>query len=256
MEILKFELYGNFAHFKKPTILSVSSSERKLSYSQLTPVALKGILGAILGYSGLSKAIKKSEPIEFLDKLKDLHYAILPKNYRFQKEICKISNTTGFANKPSGDFGVNNLMEFENIVNPSWTIYISDTFNDFNKLKEMMLSNKTTYPIKLGKNTFNGVYSDVKVLTIDEFNKNSNTELDNYIPTEYIQYKEIIQNPLVKKIFIEDSYFEKLPIGYSKEMTYIYSNFIKSNREISQLSDSLLIFNDFEIDKTIALFKK
>ncbi|MGL4991680.1 MAG: CRISPR-associated protein Cas5, partial [Sarcina sp.] len=51
MEVLKFRLFGETAFFKKPDV----NSNVYFTYGSIHKVALLGMFGAIIGYSGYNK---------------------------------------------------------------------------------------------------------------------------------------------------------------------------------------------------------
>lgn len=162
MQALKFTLSGDFAHFKISSLNKVCD----FTYQQLSPVALKGILGAILGLKGYGNDRTSDYP-EWYEKLKDCQISIVPLNEKGHIPTCKISynNTTGICKYS------NFLGHMQLLVNPKWDIYIHlDSLlpEIKDKLVDYILHKKTVYVPYLGCSEFLAHIQDGQLVTLDE----------------------------------------------------------------------------------------
>lgn len=143
MELIKISLGGNFAHFG---INGSNGKNRRYSFPHIPGSTIKGILGAIGGYRGWNQLEKNEKIPEFLDKLKNIQYAVVPKKSQFRSFFHGYNNTTG-VNK--NDNGATSLQVHEEFLEDVfWDIYILNIPKDIEK---NILENKSVYPIFLGK---------------------------------------------------------------------------------------------------------
>ncbi|AWZ48417.1 type I-B CRISPR-associated protein Cas5 [Clostridiaceae bacterium 14S0207] len=127
MKVLKFQLSGKTAFFKKPDV----NTYLYFTYGNIHKVSLLGILGAIMGYKGYNsqcnKLYKEKKEIsiypEFYNKLKHIKVGIVPltnKGY-ILKKVQTFNNSVGYASKEQGG---NLIVKEQWLENPIWDIYI------------------------------------------------------------------------------------------------------------------------------------
>ncbi|TYQ16313.1 UNVERIFIED_CONTAM: CRISPR-associated protein Cas5h [Acetivibrio alkalicellulosi] len=156
MNGLKFRLYGKTAFFKKPDV----NSFVYFTYNNIHKIALLGLLGSIIGFSGYSlqydfNKTKKDNNMdypEFYDKLKDFKLAIVPisKGGGFPKKIQQFNNGVGYASREEGG---NLIVREQWLENPCWEIYILENGSlEYKKINEYLISSKCVFMPYLGKN--------------------------------------------------------------------------------------------------------
>ena len=148
MEVLKFNLSGEFAFFKNESINNIYDT-----YPHIHKPALLGLFGAILGYNGYAQTQKVFGRIdnnypEYYKKLKDLKIAIVPKKANFSKILETYTNTTGMFNKEGAGLVVEEFW----LENPSWDIYLMIENDESKKIRDSIINGKTVYSLYLGSN--------------------------------------------------------------------------------------------------------
>ena len=180
MEILRFKLSGKNAFFKKPEV----NTYCYFTYGNIHKVALLGIFGAILGYSGYTqiqdmikpkKKKTKLEPSypEFYERLKDLKVAILPLNEKgnIPKKIQAFNNSVGYASREQGG---NLIVKEQWLENPAWEICVLIDCEEAEKLKDAIQNHKCVYYPYLGKNDH---LADIEFISVDEAKLAADEEL-------------------------------------------------------------------------------
>ncbi len=157
MEILRFNLSGKNAFFKKPEVNTFCY----FTYGNIHKVALLGMFGAILGYGGYTqmkgferekKQSKLTEALpEFYERLKDLQISILPKYKKgyIAKKFQTFNNSVGYASKEQGG---NLIVKEQWLENPEWEICLLVNSEEAEKLKEAICKRICIYYPYLGKN--------------------------------------------------------------------------------------------------------
>ena len=230
MKFLKFKIKGDFATFKRGTTVD-DTTELVLSYDYMPLTALKGFVGAILGYAGLAQATKTGK-IEYMDKLSNAKFAIIPNEPTKFKQ--RITNTTGFGNK-----GATMILEQQVLDGIDYTVYISE-FEDYDKLKDMMLNNKTTYPLTLGRKGFSASYSEVEEVDV-EFHENP------YFVGSAKGFMSL--DCLHTNLDDEDYSSVKLPYDY-ENMLYKFKDCVLTNQDVKYCGDLIV-----DGDDVISIFK-
>lgn len=165
MRVLTFNLSGDLACFKQATSFD-TSTELILTYDIMPITVLKGIIGAILGYQGLADAYKNHRQPEYMDKLKNVGIGIQPVRLG-TKFTQQITNTTGFANEGALQktaIGQTAIIKQEILADISYDIYLTDEFDDFDKLYHKLMNKQTAFPIVLGRKGFSAQISNVQRL--------------------------------------------------------------------------------------------
>lgn len=224
MEILRFKLSGKNAFFKKPEV----NTYCYFTYGNIHKVALLGIFGAILGYSGYTqiqdmikpkKKKTKLEPSypEFYERLKDLKVAILPLNEKgnIPKKIQAFNNSVGYASREQGG---NLIVKEQWLENPAWEICVLIDCEEAEKLKDAIQNHKCVYYPYLGKNDH---LADIEFISVDEAKLAADEELyriDSFIKRDDIELipldSEDLDELLTKeeiRVYSQFKYEEALP---------------------------------------------
>lgn len=244
MEVLKFNLSGQTAFFKKPDV----NTYYYFSYGNIHKIALLGIIGATLGLKGYAFQNKDDEYPEFYEKLKDLQVSILPNNERgfITKKVQTFNNSVGYASKEEGG---NLIVKEQWLEKPNWTIYIYMQENEIcNEIKERFLNMRFKYLPYLGKNDHYANISEVELIeadkilklqscdtkqinslflksdftvTTDDFDLEDDSDFDENTEWKYEEFLPIeleeLSNQYIKKSFIQTNMAVK-----SKVKTEIY----------------------------------
>jgi len=250
MKILKFTLSGKTAFFKKPDV----NTYLYFTYGNIHKVALLGMFGAILGYSGYNqmkmenmsnkadkKASKKVFFPEFYDKLQNIKIAIVPNNEKgfIHKKVQIFNNSVGYASKEQGG---NLIIKEQWLENPSWYVYVLIDDEESKKIAEYLLNHKTIYQPYLGKNDHYANITDIEIIEdneiteLEEINKINSIcpkkffEVNLEEDEEEEEYDEPVDE-VYEDIF---KYEEQLPIGLDKETNmYISEGFLYTNMKVS-----------------------
>lgn len=224
MKVIKFNLNGKTAFFKKPDVNKIY-----FTYSNIHKVALCGIFGSIVGYGGYNQQQKEDDYPEFYEKLKDMKISIVPKVNNISKKLQTFNNSIGYASKEEGG---NLIIKEQWLENPSWDIYI--LFEEkYQEIFDRLTKSKFKYIPYLGKNDHVANVNDVEILEAEK--------LENFdkIDSLFINDNLEITTDNFEFDFYEDceekfKYQEKLP--YELELTtnqYILRNFVFTNMNVS-----------------------
>ncbi len=239
MQILKFRLWGRTAFFKKPEV----NTYLYFTYGNIHKVALLGLLGAIVGYSGYNqfdfkkhkhKEIKNEYP-EFYERLACLKVAIEPtcEGAVINKKVQVFNNSVGYASK---EMGGNLIVKEQWLENPSWNIYIIIDNEEAEKVADYILNNRTTYQPYLGKNDHYANISDVE-------SHEDCTKADKVEKINSLCFREevILSVPEREWDSEEDTeevfkYIESLPFALNKDTNlYEMKSFIYSNMDVDDI---------------------
>lgn len=235
MEILRFTLSGNQAFFKKPDV----NTYAYFTFGHIHKVALLGIFGAVLGYSGYNSMCKDDEYPEFYEKLKDLHIAILPvcNKGSFPKKMIEFNNSTEFANKDG-----NLIVKQQWIENPKWQIYLAMDCEESKKIADSLLNNKCVYMPYLGSNDHPADISDVCII--------SGKPQPNPEHIDSLYLKNTVHMDLSDDEEDWFKYEEMLPIALDNVLNmYIYKKMVFSDIKISEcISDTVYAIQDKYLD--------
>ncbi|MBD5136022.1 MAG: type I-B CRISPR-associated protein Cas5 [Lachnospiraceae bacterium] len=235
MEILRFTLSGNQAFFKKPDV----NTYGYFTFGHIHKVALLGIFGAVLGYSGYNSMHKDDEYPEFYEKLKDLHIAILPicNKGSFPKKMIEFNNSTEFANKDG-----NLIVKQQWIENPKWQIYLAMDCEESKKIADSLLNNKCVYMPYLGSNDHPADISDVCII--------SGKPQPNPVHIDSLYLKNTVHMDLSDDEEDWFKYEEMLPIALDNVLNmYIYEKMVFSDIKISECTtDTVYAIQDKYLD--------
>lgn len=256
MEVMKFTLKGETAFFKKPDV----NTYLYFTYGTIHKVALLGMFGAILGYSGynqmsflkdykkeLGKVLDKenkhtdSSYPEFYSRLKDLKIAILRNSVNISKKVQTFNNSVGYASKEAGG---NLIIKEQWLEKPSWDIYFVVDSEESRTLTKALKENRFIYLPYLGKNDHLADICDVEFIRdikeliqpdkVDslfikqDFELNESDDLDDLFEGKEPIYK----------------YEEKLPISLEETNNkYEFKTFISTNSKVKAKSE-VKVFNE------------
>ncbi len=212
MKVFVFDLYGDFAHFRK-----YFTTTSPLTFSFPPPPTLAGILGAIYGahrneYLNIFGYENCKTALRILNPIKKVRMGINLINTKDNKHFRLIK-------KRNHEPRIQILTEF--VKSPRYRIYFWHPNNEiFNKLITMIKSHQSFYTVSLGLSElladfyFIGIYEAKEV-------KNSKAEITTIIPVTNIVDKGIEIQP-------ENKYFkEKIPIKMTHErVVEIYDDVI------------------------------
>ncbi|MEM3341418.1 MAG: CRISPR-associated protein Cas5 [Thermoplasmata archaeon] len=203
-KILRFRLWGQFAHFNQ-TI----SNRIKNTYSIIPRTHLLGIIGAVLGYSGY---INNSNEPEYYRMLKDLKVGISLR-YGIAKRFLVEYNSLAsyFNNRKDGD--CNTIIHEQVIMNPDYEIAVAidEENHDHKKLLEYVKNRQSVFHLYLGKNEF---FASIEFTALEQYHINTK----NIICTDYIfPFEELDEEPQVE----HSLKVEILPVDFNEHFKYI-----------------------------------
>ena len=233
MNVLKFNLSGETAFFKKPDV----NTYIYFTYGQIHKIAILGILGSCLGLKGYNQQEENEFP-EFYEQLNSLKIGIVPKsssNGTIRKKVQSFNNSTMFCNKGSNGYGANLIVNEQWLEKPNWDIYVLLEDNDIcNNLEHSFTNRLFKYIPYLGKNDHLANIDDMEVFK------------EVYKPKDIFKIHSLFKKDVFK--FIDEvnedrsygkscfKYQEKLP--HKLESTtnqYILDTFIFSNMSVSPM---------------------
>lgn len=214
MEFLKFTLSGEYATFVSKTL-----DKCIYTYSHIHPVALKGLLGAVLGFNGYEHSLLNPE---FFLKLCNLKVGIVPAKPKFKIE--KKSITPG--SKKYARYG----HDFEEIalVNPSWTIYLPLQDSNVKKLVSKLTTKSYTYPIYLGDEIFKAEISNVEIIDLTEQKLTKTNSLIYYTSINEAKQDKVLYDLLPVKLQNGGYYKKKIAFG-TNEVLSITKGYVDGN---------------------------
>lgn len=240
MKILKFRLWGRTAFFKKPEV----NTYLYFTYGNIHKVALLGLLGAIVGYSGYNKfdfkrrsdkKIKNEYP-EFYQKLKSLKVAIEPTNEgaAINKKVQVFNNSVGYASK---EMGGNLIVKEQWLEDPSWNIYILIDNEEAEMVADYILNSRTTYQPYLGKNDHYANISEVKLyedcVKMLKIDKSNSLCFKEDISFSVLDLEDLDDEDEMEVVF---KYSESLPFEIQEETNlYKMKSFVYSNMNVKEI---------------------
>lgn len=234
MEVLKFNLSGKTAFFKRPDV----NTYLYFTYGNVHKVALLGILGAIMGYKGYNNQCNKiykhqkeqSVYPEFYEKLKGIKIGIVPINghgYNLKK-VQTFNNSVGYASKEQGG---NLIVKEQWLEKPKWEIYILIDNKITEEVAERFKNYRFKYIPYLGKNDHIADIDSVEVIK-DAKNIHNVDKLDGLFIGKYFTLN------LDNEDEEEDSvwkYEESLPISLEETTNrYELETFVMTNAVVNE----------------------
>lgn len=248
MDVLRFELSGRTAFFKKPDV----NSYLYFTYGNIHKVALLGVFGAILGYGGYNQMKDGDVFPEFYDKLKNIKISIEPKNKKgfINKKVQVFNNSVGYA---SEELGGNLIVKEQWLENPCWNIYVLIDNEESKKIANSILENRAVYMPYLGKNDHLANISDAILFKNIQETKDF-SKIDSLFLKEEFEFslededyeedwdEEDIENEEEDCEYEEEfKYEESLPISLDEELNrYILKKFEYTNINVSKRSKALV----------------
>lgn len=236
-EIIKFTLSGYGATFTKPYFNSYQAT-----YNHIHKVAILGLLGAVIGLDKTELIFNDKKEYSlprFYKELSSLKVSIVPSEPLFFKAKPTISETTGFFNAKE-----NFLSEIEELINPSWDIYLLNEGDceHFEKIKEMLLKKYSVYDLYLGKNHHFANISNVSIEAYKTVSLNEFQRIDSLFPIENI---ELVDEDDEDECEEDDKYLVKefMPIGFSLFNHQYEEKMIAYTNNSLHSNDNIEIFN-------------
>lgn len=222
MECLKFTIKSPTAFFKKNDINSIY-----FSYSNIHKVAIRGLLGAIIGLSGYNQTGGKNLP-QFYIELEDIKVGIVPKRL-FNKKVITFTNTIGFAN-----VGDNLIVKQQWLFDVEWDIYLLNNGNKhYETIKNYILNNITEFIPYLGSNDHQADISNPEIIECELLEEEEDyidslfiSENENNIP----DYDDDINNPIYFKEVMPMELLEK--VGYVKKEVRFTNCIIENIKDV------------------------
>lgn len=258
MEILKFNLSGKTAFFKKPEV----NTYEYFTYGQIHKAALLGMLGAILGYRGYGSVREEKngkisfgrngELPEYYQKLRGLKVGIEPcsKNGYLSKKVQVFNNSVGYA---SAEQGGNLIVKEQWLENPEWNIYVLLNGEEAEKITSSLQNNKAVYLPYLGKNEHFADISKVKILDGKKMDGMhlEGREMQSLFLKKYAVL-DFDMEEMEERIF---KYEESLPIGIEEDsLMYRMEKFIYTNLPLVSYEGEIYEISEAEGKKIVAFF--
>lgn len=185
MKIIKFNLSGDYAHFKIPY-----TNNNPLTHSVITKTALIGMIGAVIGIE--RKSMRDLYPI-LCDALQ---YSIIFNSELKKESISSYAMNFGNLSKPDRPLKSPKPMEY--IKNPNWTIYLkNDSFDEkvvdiFNTFYECIENKIYVWRPTLGVKQCDCNISNVELL--DYVEKSGECLINSFVTNVKSYDKNIIIN--------------------------------------------------------------
>jgi len=230
-KLLRFRLYGSFAHFNQPI-----SNRFRNTYSVIPKPQLLGLIGSIVGLEGYKN--KDTIPV-FYQKLSNLKVYIKPNTNQDRKFAVTYNSMNSFLSNRVDAGPPNVIMNEQILMEPDYEIgLLLNENNDLHKkIIEYVQDNRTTFPIYFGKNEF---FANIQYISLEDYEINF---VDNLVCNSILPFDEL------GKGSASNVKLELLPIDFNEYFKYIYhlmaipqkdcginiknpSNFITSNGNI------------------------
>ncbi len=227
MKAFKFTLSGKTAFFKTPDV----NAYMYFSYGHIHRVALLGVFGAIMGYSGYGGDPKRELP-EFYEKLRDIKVSVLPNSSDgiFSRKIQNFNNSTAFASREEGGNLIVKQIWLEDV---SWDIYFLVDSEISTELANRIFNNRCTFIPYLGSNDHLANITNAEYVELNKINEFS--EINSFTKSSDVI---VNQNRQVFK------YEEILPYKLEPETErYIFEKFIFTNGKVKINNDSIEVYS-------------
>ncbi len=204
MKLLKFRLYGNFAHFNQS-----SSNLFKNTYSIISKPHLLGIIGAIIGLKGYSGS--DTVP-EYYEKLSDIKIFIMPKNKKDSKFIVTYNSLNSFLNNRKDSPSPNVIVKEQVLMNPDYEIglVLNEKNENHKKIIENIMNNKSVFNPYFGKNEFP---ANIEYIALEDLTKSSET---------FVNCHSIMPFDLISDKNKTNFKLEMIPSGFDENFKYTY----------------------------------
>lgn len=236
MEVLKFELSGRTAFFKKPDV----NQYLYFSYGNIHKIALLGILGAILGYQGYNQQKRNKEAAypEFYEKLRNIKIGVVPKNDKgyIPKKVQAFNNSVGYASQEQGG---NLIVKEQWLENPAWDIYLLIKGELEQKITNSIINNEFCYIPYLGKNDHLANISNRGIIKDADFISDV-SQIDSLFIRDYFDF-QIVEDDLEDVYIPIYKYQEMLPTELDEPTNqYILKPFIYTNSSLAKQGEPLV----------------
>ncbi len=145
MKLLAFRLFGDLAHFRK-----IYTTSSPLTYPFPPPTTVRGIVGAILGFSK-NEYIKKTESLKIGIRIeKPIKKIRLGLNLIFTKGKSGFDPTLIPSRKGDKEGTLRTQIKAEFVKEPSYIIYIYSETGLQKELCEFLKEHKCVYTVSLG----------------------------------------------------------------------------------------------------------
>ncbi|MBB5174422.1 CRISPR-associated protein Cas5 [Texcoconibacillus texcoconensis] len=202
MKLVAFDVKGSIAHFRRP-----DTTATHMTYPFITPTAIRGLVGAILGITDF-----KTD-----DKV----------GLQLLNEVQTSAQQLSMLGKPGGDV-FNRPTTIELIVNPSYRIfYYGDEYSE--QLIDFLQNGHAVYPTFLGAAYALTTPKNLKVIS----------ELQRVEPMEQVESNTIIPISVIEQLEVEEDK------QYSRAGGFMY-NYL-GNRTFEKSIDFLYEQNGYEI---------
>ncbi len=186
MRVLVFELFGDFAHFRK-----FYTTSSPLTYPFPPPPTIKGIIGAIMGFSK-SEYLKKTKHISVgIGLVNPVKKTRMGLNLIYTKGgPKKFDPTLDPLRKENKNLRTQIKAEF--VKDPKYRIYIS-TYDDelLESLKNRLENHESYYTVSLG---LSELLADFKFVGVFEGEKVESAEkIDTVVPVSLIQSIDLVR---------------------------------------------------------------
>lgn len=232
---ISFDLCSDFGFFRKPDVNKIG-----LTYNIPPKPSLLGLLGSILGMSGINKqyesledqGLEKNQETkhlfpEYYTKLKHLKIGIEPlEGFPFNKII----NTYNSRNSYFGNDKYENVLIHEQLlIRPQYTIYVYDNSQDniMAELTKRLKNNNPVFIPYLGKNEFIACIKNVKSVNAKSLKDTQNHISSIFLINKTKQQKETpsywgptTSSSVEMKLPESITFLEDYPIGYADDMHY------------------------------------
>lgn len=240
MKALRFEIKAKQGMLKNP----LTSRGVNLTFTNLHVVALKGIIGAILGFDGKLTLNNNQQALLYIEskeqltkeklipenilKLENLSYSIIPNftSDNFIKRMYTTTNNNGINYSHEKNDIVTIINKNELLEDVHYTVYIYEDSPYYSELKESLFNSSFYYRPFLGKTQFPIELEDVTELELELFNQGSNFQLASLFE------KGISNFDVEENLYLDDlSYFcETIPSGINYQTTlYAYKEYLLTN---------------------------
>jgi CRISPR-associated protein Cas5h len=204
MKLLKFKLFGDFAHFNQPI-----SNRFRNTYSIIPKPQLLGLVGSIAGLGGNKN--KESEP-EFYRILKDVKVFIKCNNYHDKKFVVTYNSMNSYLNNRIDAGSPNVIINEQVLLEPNYEIglLLNENNNIHKKIINNIQNNQTIFPIYLGKNEF---FANIQYISLEDYEINS---------MEEVKCSSIFPFDEFKDGRVNNMKLEMIPIDFNDNFKYIY----------------------------------